>query len=342
MLIRVIFAPLRENFWHRLRPPAPIFIAIHERKSVLEKLLSVLTIVLPVLFALVLGWFSRRKRLLNDQAVEGIKSLVMSFMLPAVLLRAFYQTEFSGNLVLIAVCLFLCCLAGLGLGTLLTRVYKGGGKLLPFLTCGFEAGMMGYGLYAMLFPAAETHNFAMVDLGQVLFVFTVYSALLNRQKGVTGKQTLRAMVTSPVFIAIAVGVALSASGLGALLQNSAAGAPVDAVLSYIGLPTGVLMIFVVGYQLVWSKHGLKAALLTVAVRTALMAVLCAGTLLLLKLFLPVEPPLFWAVILMFTLPAPFVLPIFSNDEEQKGYVATTLSIGTLFSIALFALISVLK
>jgi len=324
------------------RRAAQNFIAIYERKSVLEKLLTVLTIVLPVLFTLALGWFSRRKRLMNDRAVEGLKSLVMSFMLPAVLLRAFYQTEFSVSLVLIAVCLFLCCLTGLGLGTLLAKGYKGGGKLLPFLTCGFEAGMMGYGLYAMLFPAAETHNFAMVDLGQVLFVFTVYSALLNRQKGVTGKQTLRSMVTSPVFIAITAGVVLSASGLGTLLQNSGAGAPVDAVLSYLGAPTGILMIFVVGYQLVWSRNGLKAALLTVAARTAIMAVLCVGSILVLKLFLPMEPPLFWAIILMFSLPAPFVLPIFSNDEEQKGYVATTLSVGTLFSIVLFAVISVLR
>jgi len=307
-----------------------------------EKLSNVLTIVLPVLSALFLGWFSRQRRLLDDPAVEGLKAIVMSFMLPAVLLRAFYKTEFSISLLLIAACLFLCCLAGLGLGALLSKVYKGGGKLLPFLICGFEAGMMGYGLYAMLFPPEELYNFATVDLGQVLFVFTVYSALLNRQRGVTGKQALRSMVTSPVFIAIAAGVTLSASGLGALLQNSAAGAPVDAVLGYIGAPTGVLMIFVVGYQLVWSRRNLKAALLTVAARTVIMAVLCAASLLTLGLLLPVEPPLFWALILMFTLPAPFVLPFFSGDEEQNGYIVTTLSVGTLFSIALFAVISVLR
>ena len=215
----------------------------------LNKMSDVLTVVFPVLAALALGWYSRRKNILDDRAVEGIKALVMQFMLPSVLLGAFYKTTFNTDLILIALCMLLCCLAGLGLGTLIARAYKGGGKLLPYLTCGFEAGMMGYGLYAMLFPSSETHNFAMVDLGQVLFVFTIYSALLNKQKGVSTKQTLRSMVTSPVFIAIVCGVALSASGIGGLIQQSAAGAPVDAILGYIGAPTGVLMIFVVGYQL---------------------------------------------------------------------------------------------
>ena len=186
----------------------------------MEKLTNVFSIVLPVLAGLLLGWYTRRKSIVGDSVIEGIKTLVMRFMLPAVLLNSFYKTQFNQQLILIALCMFVCCLLGLGLGQLLSRLYAGGGRMLPFLTCGYEAGMMGYGLYAMLFPASETHNFAIVDLGQVLFVFTVYSALLNRQKGVSTKETLQAMVTSPVFLAITIGVALSASGLGGLIHQS--------------------------------------------------------------------------------------------------------------------------
>ena len=308
----------------------------------MEKLTNVFSIVLPVLAGLLLGWYTRRKSIVGDSVIEGIKTLVMRFMLPAVLLNSFYKTQFNQQLILIALCMFVCCLLGLGLGQLLSRLYAGGGRMLPFLTCGYEAGMMGYGLYAMLFPASETHNFAIVDLGQVLFVFTVYSALLNRQKGVSTKETLQAMVTSPVFLAITIGVALSASGLGGLIHQSWAGASVDAVLGYIGAPTGMLMIFVVGYQLVLSKASIKAALATVALRTLVMIALCAATLLILNQLTAVSNALFWALILMFTLPAPFVLPIFSGDEAQKGYIATTLSVGTLFSIGYFAIISFIR
>ena len=307
----------------------------------LDKLASVFALVLPVLAVLTLGVFSRLKCILNDQAVEGIKVLVMRFMLPAVLLSAFYKTTLTVESLLIAVCMFLCCLASLGFGVVLGRVFKTGGRLFAFLTSGFEAGMMGYGLYAMLFPAIETHNFAMVDLGQVLFVFTLYSALLNKQKGISTKQTFKAMVSSPVFIAIIIGVVLSACGLGALIQQSAAAVPIDAMLSYISAPTGALMLFVVGYQLTWSKSNMRAVLLTTVARSLIMAGLCLGTLFVLGRFLTIQPPLFWAIILMFSLPAPFVLPIFSEDEKQAGYVAATLSLGTVFSIVYFAVISFL-
>lgn len=307
----------------------------------MNRVFEMLSVVLPVLAALGLGWYSRKKSIVCATTIEGLKTLVMRFMLPAVLLGAFYKTTFSTTLVIMTLCLFGCCLLSMGLGTLFTRIYSGGGRMLPFLTSGFEAGMMGYGLYAMLFPASYTHHFATVDLGQVLFVFTLYSALLNRQKGISTGQTLKLMVTSPVFIAIAIGVVLSVTGLGRLLHQGPAGAPIDAVLSYIGAPTGVLMIFVVGYQLVLSRASMKAALLTVGIRTIIMSALCAFTIFVLRQFIQLPDPMFWALILMFSLPAPFVLPIFSGDEAQKGYVATTLSIGTVLSIAFFALISYL-
>ena len=308
----------------------------------MEKLAGVLTVVLPVLAVLVLGVFSRRKHILDDGAIEGIKSLVMRFMLPAVLFGAFYKAELSVDSLLIALCMFLCCLGSLGIGALLGKVFQTGGKLLPFLTSGFEAGMMGYGLYAMLFSAQEIYNFAMVDLGQVLFVFTVYSALLNKQKGVSTKATLKSMVTSPVFIAIVAGVAVSACGLGAAIQQSQAAAPVESVLNYTAAPTGTLMIFVVGYQLTWSKNDIRAVLFAAVSRALIMAGLCVGCLFVLGKFISIQPPLLWAVILMFALPAPFVLPIFSEDEKQKGYVAATLSLGTILSIIYFAVISFLQ
>ena len=308
----------------------------------MEKLAGVLTVVLPVLAVLALGIFSRKKHILNEGAIEGIKALVMSFMLPAVLLGAFYKAELTVDSLVITLCMFICCLISLGIGALLGKAFHTGGNLLPFLTSGFEAGMMGYGLYAMLFSAQETHNFAMVDLGQVLFVFTVYSALLNKQKGVSTGETLKSMVTSPVFIAIVAGVALSACGIGAIIQKSAAAAPVEAVLSYISAPTGTLMIFVVGYQLTWSKGSIRAVLFAAVSRIVIMAGLCLGCLYVLGKFLTIQPPLFWAIILMFTLPAPFVLPIFSDDDKQKGYVAATLSLGTILSIVFFAVISFLQ
>lgn len=202
--------------------------------------------------------------------------------------------------------------------------------------------MMGYGLYAMLFGVGEVHTFAMVDLGQVLFVFTVYTTLLNRQKEVSVRQTVLDMVRSPVLLAIVAGVALAATGLGPRLADSPAGGMVSGLLDYLAAPTGMLMIFVVGYGLTLQRNAARAALLTVALRTAVMALLCAAALWLIGLVLPMTTPLRWAIVLMFSLPAPFVLPLYSVKKDEEAYIATSLSLGALLSVVVFAIISAVR
>ena len=306
------------------------------------RVFSLLEIILPILFAFTLGYLFKKKALINEGAIEGIKTLVMSFMLPCVVFNAFYKTEFSPRLLIIAVAMFVVCLAGFGLGSVFSRLKSTNFPMMPFLTTGFEAGMMGFGLYAMLFNGVGVYNFALVDLGQVLFIFTIYMALLNRKKAVSASATIKKMFTTPVFIAILSGIIVSTSGLGNLITKNPIGSPINSILNYLSAPTGVLMIFVVGYQLVLEKSCLKSALITITLRTVIMGILCSVLLIFLKGIIDLEEPLFWAIILMFSLPAPFVLPIFSGDKEQKGYIATSLSLGTILSLIFFTIITLVK
>jgi len=308
----------------------------------MDKIARVLELVLPVLATLALGYFSKRKKLIGAPVIDGIKTLVMSFMLPALLLGTFYKTTFGTERLLITVTMYLCCTIGLAFGFLVLRLSPKGEPSLPFFTSGFEAGMMGYGLYAMLFSSAETHYFASIDLGQAIFIFTLYIILLNKRTGLSTNDAFKSMLRSPVFLAIASGLLLSVTGLGAMFSGSMLSAPVESMLSYIGAPTGILMIFVVGYQIVIDPTRMKSAFLVTFLRTAIMAVLCIVFLYLLNIFTTVEKPLFWATLLIFSLPAPFIIPMFADDAKEEGFIATTLSIGTLLSIGFFIVISVLQ
>ena len=308
----------------------------------MDKTARVLELILPVLVTLSLGYFAKCKKLIGPQVIEGIKTLVMSFMLPAVLLGAFYKTSFGKDRVLITFVIFLTCIIGLGCGSLILRIMPKGESFLPFFTTGFEAGMMGFGLYTMLFSAAETHYFASVELGQEIFVFTIYMSLLNKRNGLSGRETIKSMFKTPVFWAIFVGTLLSITGIGTAFINTPLGVPIDSLLLYVGAPTGMLMIFVVGYQIAIDPARIKSALFVTLIRTIIMAVLCFVAIQILSIFITMSKPLFWATILMFSLPAPFVMPIFSNDKENEGFIATTLSIGTLLSIVFFIIISFLQ
>jgi Predicted permeases len=307
----------------------------------MNRLFDVLTVTLPVAAVFLLGYFSKRNGIVGDKALDGIKAIVMNFTLPAVLFSAFFTAQLDGGFFVVALTLFTSCVIALGAGFIIKRIFGSLGDLFPFLTTGFEAGMMGYGLYAMLFPPGELHYFAMVDLGQVLFVFTLYMAVLNKRKGKTTGQTIKAMLVSPVFLSIAAGLVFALSGLGAFLSQSAAGPAVEALLSYIGAPTGMLMIFVVGCGLSFDRASIKKAMISVALRTGIMVLLCAACLLILGSFIALPAPLWWAVILMFSLPAPFVLPVFTSEKNQSAYLSSVLSFGAVLSLVIFAVISAL-
>lgn len=80
--------------------------------------------------------------------------------------------------------------------------------------------------------------------------------------------------------------------------------------------------------------------LRVFLKGLIMIVLGAAFIGVLKLLWP-ETDLTAAVIVMFLLPPPFVLPVFADDADQRAYVSSVLSICTLVSILGFALLAVI-
>ena len=307
----------------------------------MNKLAGVLQMILPVLLILFVGMFCRKKGVVKKEGVEGLKALVVNVCLPAVLIKAFLTASYSLGIVIITVSMFAICLAALGLGFVFKKLTKTNTATAPFLLTGFEAGMLGYALYTLLFGADAVTNFATVDLGQVLFVFTVYFSMLRRSEQGSLKTTLKAMATSPVIIAIAVGVVIGATGLGSLITTSAAGSVVISIFEFVAAPTAALILFVVGFDLKFERANMKLCFSVVLTRLILMAAFCALVLFGISALIPVSTTLRWAFILMFLLPPPFVLPIFVKSENESAFVSATLSLSTLLSLVAFAVIAFL-
>ena len=108
-------------------------------------------IVLPVIVSLFLGWLSRLKNILSRAQIDGLKTFVVTFSLPAVLFMAFAEIAYGLDVLLTCVAVFAACTAMLFLGKLFRRE----NPLMAFLVTGFEAGMMGYSLYTLLFGAEK-------------------------------------------------------------------------------------------------------------------------------------------------------------------------------------------
>lgn len=307
----------------------------------MEKLTGVLQMILPVVLMLAIGMVCRIKGIVQKQGIAGLKALVVNVTLPAVLIKAFYTASYGLGIVITALSMFAVCLLAMGLGFAFKKLTKTQMSTVPFLFTGFEAGMLGYALYSLLFGADAVTDFATVDLGQVLFVFTVYLTMLSGESQRSPKAIIKGMLSSPVIISIAVGVILGATGLAGIISASAAGGIVMGVLDFVAAPTAAVILFVVGYELEFRKAKLSLAVSVVFSRLVMMAALCALVLLGLGAVIHVSETLKWAVILMFLLPPPFVLPIFGKNENEGAFVSASLSLSTLLSLAAFAVIAVL-
>ncbi len=297
-------------------------------------LIRVLETALPVLAALLLGMFCREKQFLTRDGIEALKKVVINLTLPFVLVNAFATAEYSFTTLLQPLLVFLLCCAGLVLGRVFSKLLKLPGRLPAYLCGGFEAGMLGYALFVLLFPQDSTANFAILDLGQTLFVFTLYKGLLSGKD--SGKALVRDILVSPIIWAICAGVLLGATGLYKAMGPWSG--IIDSLTSFLSAPTGMIILLTVGYDLVLKEIKFKDTARYILLRLAAMAILLAVLIVLNRTVMGgmIHEG---AALLMFILPPPYVLPIFADDPTQRTALSSALSALTLTTIVLFAVMT---
>lgn len=301
-------------------------------------MIEILNTIVPVLIMLGIGMVARRTQMLSREGVNALKSVVVNITLPAVMLNAFATMKYSINNIIITAMMFLVCLIALYAGKLFAKE----SRFVPYLTTGFEAGMLGYSLFMLLYGSENISAFAYIDLGQVLFVFTFYKLMLSMEgkQKMTAKQLASEMFRSPTVIAIICGVVLGATGIYEALIPSGVSSLIDACTDFVSAPTGAVILITIGYDLVFNDIPWKSVWKVVFARAIIMAVLriLAG---LAVHALGIGNELDAALNIMFILPPPYVLPVFADDEKQRSFVSSSLSVTTLITILCFIVLTVI-
>lgn len=299
---------------------------------------AVLETALPVFLALGLGMLCRSKGFLSREGVDALKKVVLNLTLPFVLLEAFATAEYTVAALLLPLLMFgICCLA-LGLGYVAVKIFRVKGRLVKFLFSGFEAGMLGYALFALLFPGRSVSDFALPDIGQTLFVFTLYKTLLS---GKTDIKTIgRDMAATPILWAVAAGVLIGATGLYGKMEQWGVAGILTASSSFLSAPTGMIILLTVGYDLVIREIPWKKTAGLIAMRLGIMVVCYAVAVVLNRTLL--GGVLFeGAMLLMLILPPPYVIPVFADEPSERVQISSALSALTLVTMLLFMVLSVL-
>jgi predicted permease len=308
--------------------------------------------VLPVLLLVGLGALIRRTDFLSAGAIDGLRKLVLNVTLPAALFLAFLDTDMEAKYAVIIISVFGACLLMLAIGPWLRRGVGVRSEAMPSLMAGFEAGMIGYALYSAIFGAQNLYRFAVVDLGQVIFVFFVLAPVVMRWASGQAppiSETAAAFVKTPVIIAIVAGVAGSLVGLADPLESNritSAGLETLAMLAAVTTPA---IAIVIGYSTSFSAGSLRDPMRTLAVRLPIWIVAAAlFNWLVIDMWLGLDRLFQAAVMTMAVLPPPFVVPLYMarargrdvSDDPDHDYLANTLSLATIVTLVAITVVGV--
>ena len=298
--------------------------------------------VFPLIIFFILGYFLNRRDFLKSGTAGDIKKIVSTLALPALLFQAFASLELEMRYLQLIILIFLVCCLMIILGKASARLLKIPSPYFSLMMGGFEMGMLGYALFLSLYGQENLSRFALLDLGQVIFVFFVLMTLLMRENEGTGHpgELLKGFISSPVILAIFTGILVSF--LRKVIPASALTDSLNQFISLLGGLTVPLISLMIGYELSFRRDGIILALKTVIVRKVLLFVLALMiNILFIRNYMGMEKIYEYALFTMFLLPPPFVISIYMKQEDRKNldYVNNTLSLSTVISVLLIIGIS---
>lgn len=285
--------------------------------ELLEKLL-------PVLMLLSVGMFVRRFKWLSEEVIEGLKTIVVKIALPVILFSSFATVSLEASYLILFLLIFLFCSLLYGAGELLNRLVPG---LFPkkftggYMT-GFEFGMIGVGLFGAIWGMDKLPIIMLIGFGHELFIWFVYVPLISGK----GDQKFELVATviefikTPTIIGIGLGVVFNVFGLYEVVGQNLLGSSVYRTIDFLKPLTTPLILIVIGYAMSFGKVNVKDTLVYIVARWVLVLGIGIPLLFLIKnLVSPLDPIFEVAYFAFILLPAPYILPLFIEDDEYEFF-----------------------
>jgi malate permease and related proteins len=295
--------------------------------------------IIPVILLFTLGIVLRKINFFKENTISELKKIVVNIALPCLLFIAFSNVDINWGFILVIITVFLICLSMLGIGIITGKILKIKSPYFFLLFGGFETGMIGYAIFISMYGIGSIDKLAVIDLGQVIFVFFILvTILIKMKKESKDANVFRLFISSPVIIAIITGIIFSVIKKNTGLENNQFYGSILQFIAVLGNLTAPLICISIGYELTVNLSLIRLPLLTIFARTILLLtaavlmnkILIAGILHLEKIYE-------YAVLTMFLLPPPFVISVYMNQDDagNKQFVLNTLSLSTIISVIVF-------
>ena len=305
----------------------------------MDKVFSVLQVIIPIFAAIILGMLAKKKNLLTSDGVRGLQQFVMNIGLPCVIFNSCYcanvGTESLGTMALVIP--FMICTT---LWAFRVRKDKFPYHNFPQLFCAQETGMLGIPLFIILFGSAHAYRMGILDLAQAVSAYPTIAILsANAGENPTPKAIVKKVLVSPLLIMSILGLALNISGIGRFLNGIGIGSIITESTAFLAQPVSALMIFSVGYNFYLSYGNRKEVFRICAIHFITFALIGLAVQLGLFLIPNVTPETRWAVLLYSLLPASYLAPSLGRTEEDHSVSSSVCSVLTIVTLVVFCIMA---
>lgn len=306
----------------------------------MEQILRIAQVVLPILVAVALGMFARRRAVMSEQDVRGLQQFVMKFGLPCVIFNSCLTAEIGSE----SLTSMVLVLPSVLLGTL--WAFRARKKQLPYhnlpqLFCAQETGMLGIPLFMILFGVDQAYRMGVLDIAQALTAHPTIAILAAAsEKNPSTRSVIKNVLTSPLLIMSLLGLTLNLIGVSGWLDDLGLLNVLTECTGFLGQPISALMIFAVGYNFSLEK-GNRSVILRLSVGHflyfALWGLVIQGVLFLIP---GVDALTRWSILLYTTLPASYLAPTLGRSREDYTVASGVCSLLTIPALVVFCIIAV--
>ena len=234
----------------------------------------------PVIALITTGVVLEKTAFISVDAVKGMKKLILNLALPCLLFLILLDADLQADYLWGSVAVFITCLLAFSLGFLFKKIWKSSNAFFLAVYSSFVTGVIGYPLFISTFGAEHLYRLAILDIGNLIFIFIVLATFLDKvgcnqtgRKRMSLKDQIKHIVKSPFLISMFLGILVSMlDGRTFFHTNPATAALLTAagMLADITLP---LILLVIGYELHFDLKQLLVPLPAVLLRIGMMLLL---------------------------------------------------------------------
>lgn len=305
----------------------------------MNKLITVLEIIMPIFVTIYMGALARKKKKISEEASKGLQQFVMTFCLPCVLFNSCLTSSFGmesvTSMVLVALLVFISSVWAFGI-----RKKKYPYHNLPQIFSSQETGMLGIPLFMTLFGASQAYRMGVLDIAQAGIAIPVIAILsTDTGKNPSVGYVVKRVFQSPLLLMSILGLTLNLTGMMDVLNTIGVGGIITEVTGFLAQPVSAVILFCVGYNFSLGKENRNHVFEICALHFVIFAIICTIIQVILCFVPEVDMETRWAILLYCALPGSYLTASLGKTKEESAVAASVCSILTVITLIIFSIMA---